>query len=57
MNHKYTSYVDKIIKIANDGRIIKNHGETITINNTTKATFDFEILSSKCSGYQNFFGI
>ena len=56
LNHKYTSYVDKIIEIANAGRVIKDHGETININNTTKATFDFEVLSSKGSGYQNFFG-
>ena len=56
LNHKYTSYVDKIIEIANTGRVIKDHGETININNTTKATFDFEVLSSKGSGYQNFFG-
>ena len=55
-DHKYTNYINKIIEIANAGRVIKDHGETIIINNTTKATFDFEVLSSKGSGYQNFFG-
>lgn len=55
-NHKYMNYVEKIVDIANSGRVIADHGETITINNTTKATFDFEVLSSGSYGFQNFFG-
>ena len=55
-SHDYMDIVEKVIKIAESGRVIADHGETININNTTKATFDFEVLSSGDYGYQNFFG-
>ena len=55
-NHNYKDIYYKVIEIAESGRVIADHGETININNTTKATFDFEVLSSGERGYQSFFG-
>ena len=56
LNHKYTDIYYKVIEIAKTGRIIEDHGHTISINDTAKAIFDFEVLSSGEAGYQNFFG-
>lgn len=37
-------------------KTIPDHGAVRQINNTTEAVFDFEVLSSGRSDYQNFFG-
>lgn len=59
-DYHYSPECDSIIKAIKDssdnGRTISDHGETIDINNTTKATFDFEVLNSGSYGYQSFFG-
>ena len=52
----YLEIVQSILKEAQDGRIIPDHGEIKKINNTTEAIFDFECLQSTDDKTQNFFG-
>ena len=51
----YLEIIPEILKAAQDGRIIPDHGETKKINNTTEAIFDFECLKSTDDEIQNFF--
>ena len=59
-DYHYSPECDSIINAIKDssknGRSVADHGETIDINNTTKAMFDFEVLNSGSYGYQSFFG-
>ena len=55
-NNKNSEIINEIKNIAKNGRVIADHGETININNTTKAIFDFEVLNSGRYHYQSFFG-
>ena len=52
----YLEIIPEILKEAQDGRIIPDHGEIKKINNTTEAIFDFECLQSTDDKIQNFFG-
>ena len=52
----YLEIIPTILKEAQDGRIIPDHGEIKKINNTTEAIFDFECLESTDDEIQNFFG-
>ena len=52
----YLEIIQTILKEAQDGRIIPDHGEIKKINNTTEAIFDFECLQSTDDKTQNFFG-
>ncbi len=52
----YLEIIQTILKEAQDGRIIPDHGEIKKINNTSEAIFDFECLHSTDDKTQNFFG-
>ena len=45
-----------ILKDAEDGRTIPDHGAVKKINSTTEAVFDFEIFNPSDDSIQNFFG-
>lgn len=52
----YRDIIPEILKAAEEGRVIPDHGEVKKINNTTEAIFDFEYLVSSNEEIQNFFG-
>ena len=55
-NNGNKTIINEIINIAKSGRVIADHGEEKTLNNTTKVIFDFEVLDSDKGWAQNFFG-
>ncbi len=55
-NECNNTIVQGILELAQNGRIIPDHGEEKILNETTKVRFDFEVLDSVNWKTQNFFG-
>lgn len=45
-----------ILKLADNGRLIPDHGETKKINDNTEAIFDFQVFNPLNDDLQNYFG-